>query len=165
MINYRIIGSIKIIVINVALIAGLSFSFRTGGSEFPETMKSVLANKNQVLDVMELVADWQIAHQSKVKHHDLDWTNATLYIGMMELARLSENAKYKEWLIDMGWKYQWQPFYRMYLADDIAVSQMYLEMYKMSHDRRMLEPTMARTEWTINHPSVSNLNLNYADYS
>jgi hypothetical protein len=34
MINYRIIGSIKIIVINVALIAGLSFSFRTGGSEF-----------------------------------------------------------------------------------------------------------------------------------
>jgi len=32
-------------------------------------------------------------------------------------------------------------------------------MYKIARDKRMLDPTMARTEWVINHPSASTLTL------
>jgi unsaturated rhamnogalacturonyl hydrolase len=120
--------------------------------------------KAQVLKIMEQVADWQITNQGQVKYHDLDWTNATLYRGMFELAAISQNTKYRQWILAIGWKYLWQPFYNMYMADDIAVSQMYLDMYRIMKDKRMLDPTMARTEWVINHPSSSSLNIDYTNY-
>ena len=125
---------------------------------------SISIDKPHVLKIMEQVADWQIINQSKVKYHDLDWTNATLYRGMFELTTVSKDPKYKKWLLDLGWKYMWQPFSSMYMADDIAVSQMYLDMYKSEGDKRMLDPTMARTEWVINHPSASDLKIDYSNY-
>lgn len=125
---------------------------------------SLIPEKVQVLKIMEHVANWQIANQSQVKYHDLDWTNATLYRGMMELSNISENKKYSQWLLNIGGKYQWQPFYNMYMADDIAVSQMYLDMYMKRGDKRMLDPTQARAEWVIDHPSTSTLNLDYSNY-
>jgi len=121
-------------------------------------------DKGQVLAIMERVADWQIANQPQVTHHDLDWTNAALYIGMAELAAVSKDPKYERWLLDIGWKYRWQPHHDMYLADDIAVSQMYLEMYRRVGDKRMFNPTWARTEWVIRHPSSSSLLYNGKDF-
>jgi unsaturated rhamnogalacturonyl hydrolase len=122
-------------------------------------------DKAQVLAIMERAADWQIANQGQVAHHDLDWTNAALYIGMSELAAISKDPKYERWLLDIGEKYRWQPHYDMYLADDIAVSQMYLDMYRRAGDKRMLDPTQARTEWVIRHPSASSLLYNGKDRS
>ncbi|OGD20508.1 MAG: glycosyl hydrolase family 88 [Candidatus Aminicenantes bacterium RBG_16_63_16] len=126
---------------------------------------SLALEKDQVLAIMERVADWQIANQDQVTHHDLDWTNAALYIGMAELASMSNNTKYERWLLDLGWKYRWQPHYDMYLADDIAVSQMYLDMYRKAGDKRMLDPTTARTEWVVRHPSTGSLLYNGKDRS
>ena len=121
--------------------------------------------KTHVLAIMERVADWQIANQSQVTHHDLDWTNAALYIGMAELASLAKDPKYERWLLNIGGKYRWQPNYDMYLADDIAVSQMYLDMYRRAGDKRLLDPTQARTEWVVRHPSASSLLYNGKDRS
>ena len=124
-------------------------------------------DREKVLKTMEQVADWQIAHQNEVKHDDLDWTNATLYIGMLELSRISENQKYRKWLMQLGEKYGWQPKASnnsIYLADDIAVSQMFLGIYQDEKDERMLFPTQARTEWILNHPSIATLYLDYSDY-
>ena len=80
------------------------------------------------------VADWQIAHFHLVKHDPRDWTNGALYSGMMEWAKVSSDKKYMEWLYRIGNKYAWQPFYRIYHADDLVVSHMYLEMYKLNKD-------------------------------
>lgn len=113
-------------------------------------------NNKNTIEMMEFVADWQIANQHNVKSHDLRWTNATLYIGMMELSKLSENGKYRQWLIDIGYRNNWQPHNRMYNADDLAVCQMYLDMFRVEGDKRMFDPTQARLEWMINHPSISN---------
>jgi rhamnogalacturonyl hydrolase YesR len=82
---------------------------------------------------------------------------------MMKLALISENPRYENWLLDIGRKHGWQPQNRMYIADDIAVSQMFLDMYQKVGDKRMLNPTMARTEWVVNHPSVNSLCLNRHD--
>ena len=130
----------------------------------PKESDSPALEKKQVLTIMERVADWQIANQNQVTHHDLDWTNAALYIGMAELASLSKDAKYERWLLDIGWKYRWQPNYDMYLADDIAVSQMYLDLYRRAGDKRMLDPTTARTEWVTRHPSASSLFYDNKDH-
>jgi rhamnogalacturonyl hydrolase YesR len=123
-----------------------------------------IPGQKTILTLMERVADWQIANHGKSRHHDLAWTNATFYIGMMELSQLSADSTYRQWLLKMGWKYQWQPYFSMYLADDLAVSQMYLDMYRQEGDKRMLEPTFARTEWVIGHPSVSHLLYEKGNY-
>ena len=53
---------------------------------------------------MKKVADWQLAHQKEVKHHPMDWTNATLYIGMVKWAELADKVDkdetYYKWLVD-----------------------------------------------------------------
>lgn len=120
--------------------------------------------QGEVMKIMEQVADWQIAHQNEVKRGDLDWGNATLYIGMLELARMPGNDKYRKWLTQLGRKNRWQPGGSMYMADDIAVSQMYLGMYRDQKDERMLFPTQARTEWILRHPSISIIQVDYRDY-
>jgi unsaturated rhamnogalacturonyl hydrolase len=126
--------------------------------------EGTVPEKANVLMIMEHVADWQIANQAQVKHHDLDWTNAALYQGMMNLTFISKDTKYNQWLLAIGRKYMWQPNYDMYIADDLAVSQMYLDMYKITGDKRMLNPTMARTEWVINHPSSSTIYYDNTNY-
>lgn len=49
----------------------------------------------------------------------------------------------------------------MYHADFIAVGQVFLEMHQKYNDRNMMLPTLARTEFVINHPSASTLELDY----
>ena len=59
---------------------------------------------------MKKVADWQIAHQKDVKHGALDWTNAALYMGMLDWAELAEtemgDASYYDWLVKLGPKHR-----------------------------------------------------------
>lgn len=53
----------------------------------------------------------------------------------------------------------------MYHADDICVSQMYIDMYRFYNKKNpnMINPTIARTDWVIAHPSVNPMQLNYRD--
>ena len=86
---------------------------------------------SEVKDVMQRVADWQIAHYSdtysgrKEPHHPLDWTNGALYVGMVKWAALADDDTYYDWLKDIGDKYDWQLHWRKYHADDHTVGQMY----------------------------------------
>ncbi|MEN8250491.1 MAG: glycoside hydrolase family 88 protein [Bacteroidota bacterium] len=122
-------------------------------------------SEESIKEVMTAVADWQIANFHLVKHARLDWTNGALYIGMMEWAKIAPNEKYKDWLFKIGQRYAWQPFKRMYHADDIVVSQMYLEMYKLKigekRSSRILGPTQARLDYVVAHPSKGSLLLDY----
>jgi len=120
-----------------------------------------------IMRVMRSVADWQIENFASVPHSRLDWTNGALYAGMMELAKACPETKYMDWLYSLGTRHAWQPNYRMYHADDIAVCQMYLEMYRQkktdSDSYLILAPTQARLDYVISHPSSGSLLLDYND--
>jgi rhamnogalacturonyl hydrolase YesR len=117
--------------------------------------------------VMEAVADWQTDNFHLVKHHQLDWTNGALYKGLMEWAKIVRDKKYIDWLYRLGNSYSWQPYYRMYHADDVVVSQMYLEMYRLKKNEkdsnRLLAPTKARLDYVIANPLNTSLLLDYSD--
>ena len=50
-----------------------------------------LFSASEVKSVMKRVADWQIANPAKgAEHDDLSWTHATLYMGMIDWAELTE---------------------------------------------------------------------------
>lgn len=122
--------------------------------------------KAEVKSVMKRVADWQIANPNTGHEHgDLNWTNAALYIGMLDWAEMAEkqdaDSSYYKWLTRIGNRNYWQVDKRMYHADDIAVAQLYIEMYEKYKKKAMLIPTIARAEWVMEHPSSNSFELDY----
>ena len=76
-----------------------------------------------VLSIMERVADWQLAHPSA--HPTTDWTQAAGDAGMMALAGIASDPKYRDALLAMGEANGWKPGPRLYHADDLAIGQTY----------------------------------------
>ena len=68
--------------------------------------------KAEIKETMKKVADWQIANPNKgAEHGDLSWTNAVLYVGMLDWAELAEredgNKDYFKWLTRIGSRNGW----------------------------------------------------------
>ena len=79
---------------------------------------------------------------------------------LKELAEKEDNDDtYYKWLTRIGQRNCWQPDKRFYHADDIAVSQSFLDLYRKYKDEAMIIPTLARTEWIVNHPSEGSFKL------
>lgn len=123
-------------------------------------------NKTEVKTVMKCVADWQIQHfDSPKKHDDLDWTNAAMYMGMIDWADLTEredqDSSYHKWLLRIGRRNYFQMAKRMYHADDIAVGQVFIDLYTKYNNKRMLAPVMARANWIVENPAQTTMILDY----
>ena len=103
-----------------------------------------------VLSVMERVADWQVAHPSP--HPTTDWTQGAGDAGMMALAGISGDPKYRDALLAMGEANGWKPGPRIYHADDLAVGQAYEGLYFLYRDPRMIAPLRARLEAILSAP-------------
>ena len=117
----------------------------------------------EVKNVMKKVSDWQIEHfenynSRKEPHHQLDWTNGALYVGMHKWAEMAEDDSYYEWLKKIGEDNGWMLYRRKYHADDHTVGQMYIELYRKYKDEKMIEPTKEQFEFILYHPSKSVLN-------
>ena len=117
----------------------------------------------EVKAVMGKVADWQIEHFDdfysgrKESHHPLDWTNAALYVGMVKWAAMADDDKYYNWLKDIGERHEWKLHHRKYHADDHAVGQLYVELYRKFKDETMLGPTKEQLNFIMLHPAQTSL--------
>src|SRR5271170_1290787 len=103
-----------------------------------------------VLSVMERVADWQLAHPSA--HPTTDWTQAAGDAGMMALAGISSDPKYREALLAMGEANGWKPGPRLYNADDLAIGQAYAGLYFLYRDPKMIAPLRSRLDAILSVP-------------
>lgn len=108
-----------------------------------------------VVEVMERVADWQLAHPAKWK--PTDWQNGAFYAGVMALADLSASPRYREAMMRMGEANKWQLGPNVYSADDHVVGQTYVDLYRTTHDLRMIAPMRERFDFIIAHPKDNNL--------
>lgn len=117
---------------------------------------------------MKSVADWQINHFDSIvkkgsiwkdSHAHWAWTNGTMYLGMVEQAKLSGDQKYWDFLTGIGKGQSWKPGPDVYHADDICVSQMYAEIFNHTGDSSILKPTIERMDYIISHPQTSTLNF------
>ena len=103
-----------------------------------------------VLSVMERVAAWQLAHPSA--HPTTAWTQAAGDAGMMALAGISSDPKYREALLAMGEANGWKPGPRLYNADDLAIGQAYAGLYFLYRDPKMIAPLRSRLDAIIAAP-------------
>ncbi len=111
-----------------------------------------------VRPVAQQVADWQISHGREVPPApDTDWTRATFYIGLAKWAATPGQTPYFDAIRALGERTQWQlgnsdwapP---IYMADDHAIGQAYIAAYDRFGDRRMIEPTVQRLNYILQHP-------------
>jgi unsaturated rhamnogalacturonyl hydrolase len=103
-----------------------------------------------IISVMERAADWQLAHPSA--HTATDWTQGVGDAGMMALAGISGDPKYRDALLAMGEANGWKPGSRMYHADDLAVGYAYIGLYLLYRDPKMIAPLRERIDAVLSAP-------------
>lgn len=158
---------------HMAALAGLSAATLLPVSLIAETAVSPSIEQNtrssfdkqEILSVAGKVADWQIKEFPNNKYavsEPKGWIAGALYLGMYDWAELSGDTQYFDWLKKVFNRQHWQVADRMYHADDVCVSQTYLDMYNKYKEEKMLLPTLARIDWVINNPSKGGLDIDYS---
>jgi rhamnogalacturonyl hydrolase YesR len=106
--------------------------------------------RQDVSRAVRKVADWQLSKAEA--GFNQDWTFATLYDGFMATPAAAGGKKYREAMLRMGKKFNWQPGPRFANADDLAIGQTYLDLYLKFHDPAMIAPIRERMEAVMRLP-------------
>ncbi len=77
---------------------------------------------------------------------DQDWTFATLYTGFMAAPNEVGGSKFRNAMLRMGKKFHWRPGPSLADAKDQAIGQTYLDLYRETHDRAILNPIRKRMD-------------------
>jgi unsaturated rhamnogalacturonyl hydrolase len=123
-------------------------------------------NKTSIKTVLKAVADWQV--KTPLTHHELDWTNAALYAGMLEWAGIAGDDSYFKWLRAIGENNAWDykksenPVDR-YHADNYCVGQTYIELYRKYGEQKMITPIKVYLDQILKDPAAGELEFIYTD--
>jgi unsaturated rhamnogalacturonyl hydrolase len=87
----------------------------------------------------EKVTAWQLANPL---HHKADWTNGAFYAGVFEAYKFTNKQWIKDSLLAMGKSNNWKPYHRFDHADDIAISQTYINLYRLDNKDIYIKATL-----------------------
>jgi rhamnogalacturonyl hydrolase YesR len=107
-----------------------------------------------ILNAMQRVADWQLAHPDT--NRPTGWIQAAGDAGVMALAGISGDAKYRDAMLAVGETNGWQlPEYkgRKYHADDQCIGQTYAELYLLYRENKMIAPMREHFDFILSHPT------------
>jgi len=130
--------------------------------------------RERVYEIASRVANWQISTfesqgayralpakreswRTRDKHHDLDWTNAALYVGMFQWGLASGSSHYNDWLTTIADRNDWNLHERKYHADDHTVGQLYLNLYENGVEGSTILPIRERFDWILKNRRMGTL--------
>lgn len=127
----------------------------------------------EVKSILQKVSQWQIKNFSYSKDKNLhdygidSWTNAVLYLGMLEWAKIAPDDSVYRWLDKIGNENNWQipsnfkdyPKYQLYHADELCIAQFYLNMYDVYKDEKMVKAAKERVDWIIHNIPDKSMNF------
>ena len=125
------------------------------GEVKPVTLTTSLSSEIKplpVLAAMQRVADWQLAHPD-TNDPPTSWLLGAENAGMMALAGISGDARYREAMRAAGEANGWRPGPLFYDADDYCVGQAYTELYFLYRENRMIAPLRERFDAILAKPS------------
>jgi unsaturated rhamnogalacturonyl hydrolase len=110
----------------------------------------------EILSLMRRACDWQLANlpTERVANNDDDdsWIRAVFFDGVMAMYGQTHNDRYLRAMRAVAEHNDWQPAYRFRFADDLAIGQLYTELYFIDHDPRMIEPIRQRWDQIMAQP-------------
>jgi len=96
-------------------------------------------NHSHIKKVMITAAKWQLNHP-KNEVSSKDWTSGAFYSGVFALYKTTKSKWVLDSLLAMGNRNNWQGGPTVKLADDHAICQTYIDLYRITKDKRMIEP-------------------------
>lgn len=102
--------------------------------------------------VLRKVADWQLARSQP--YLDRIWTSSVMYSGFMAASEATGDNKYRNAMLEMSKKFDWQLRDRLPNADDLSIGQTYLELYMLDKRASKIALTRAELDDLINLKTV-----------
>ena len=113
----------------------LVFIASSGFSKSADNNK--LFTAGYIKKTMKKVTAWQLKNP---KHESTDWTNGAFYAGVSAAWETTRSKPIYQAMMDMGKSNSWKPGKRWYHADDIAICQTYVDVYKVEKKQEMIQP-------------------------
>lgn len=106
--------------------------------------------KGYIKRIMTKATNWQLAHP---KHKQTDWTNGAFYAGVYA-AWETTRAKniYKAMMAVGNDSTHWLPGRHWYHADHVAISQLYIDLYRQEKKSEMLKGTIEALDYFQKEP-------------
>lgn len=92
-----------------------------------------------IKNTMLKVTEWQLKNP---KHEGWHWTNGAFYAGVFAAYETTKAKWIMDSMMAMGERNKWNTGPRYDHADDIAISQTYIDIYRLKKDRRMIQATI-----------------------
>lgn len=96
-------------------------------------------DKKYIESIMLKAAEWQLKNP---KHHIRDWTNGAFYAGIFATWETTKSQNIYNALMELGEKTNWEPHKRFWHADDVAISQTYIDFYQIEKKQEIIQPTI-----------------------
>lgn len=103
-----------------------------------------------VAKAMRKVGDWELSPAEP--YFNRDWTFAALYDGYMAAAKALPEPGYEKAMLNVANKFSWTPGPRKAHADDQAVAQTYLGLYRDYREPHMIVPTEVQFSALMKEP-------------
>ncbi len=121
-----------------------------GGAVFAQKAGNEgLFKDSYIKKTMKKALDWQLKNP---KHELYDWTNGAFYAGVFAAYETTGSKKIWKSMVKMGEENKWMPGPRLHHADDYAICQTYVDMYRISKDEKMIRPFIERMDQFIATP-------------
>ena len=118
----------------------------------------------EILKDTERVADWQLAHLSRIDYIDLyleetvnptAWVQGTLFVGLSALADRTGEPRYRDAILDHDRMTGWSLSGKADHADYQLIGQTYFWDYQHTHDAQALTAILQRFDQVLaEHPDV-----------
>lgn len=163
--NYKIIGFLLFLSVGLSaeVLSENKNNLKRGYVDLP-------FDNSDVLCTLQNVADWQLEHFTYSRTgapghlHDVGidaWTNATFYLGLSQLVRLSDTSRYNDWLCRivadthgrLPANFAGHSQYSLYHADELCMARFYLDQYELSRNPRLVVSANERVDWILAHPA------------
>jgi len=95
--------------------------------------------KGYIKTTMLKVTAWQL---NNPKHAPTDWTNGAFYAGVVAAQKTTKSKLIMDSLLALGGRTNWEPGKRYDHADDIAISQTYIDIYRSKKGREKIQATI-----------------------
>ena len=105
-----------------------------------EAQSSNIFKASNIKSNMLKVADWQMKHSNGKPENT--WTNAAFYTGVFAAYETTKSSVLLDSLMTIGERNNWLPGKRYDHADDIAITQTYIDLYRINRNESLLKASI-----------------------
>ena len=125
----------KLSIVKTIFATCLFFLANVAMAQTPDIFKASNIKSN-----MLKVSDWQMKHSNGKPENT--WTNAAFYTGVVAAYETTKSKVLLDSLMTIGERNNWLPGKRYDHADDIAITQTYIDLYRISKNELMLKASI-----------------------